>query len=231
MKSIFKKYFLLLWVVIVAAYNAVLFLLFNQFAKETLKETSFWVIYGSMRFAFLVWLVIGLLERNTKLGGISPIVTFVYPYLLIIFLMTTIMLFFAKNILVVWVLVPMILISAVLIILAIFACFNRKWIKDNPQKVPELFSVEGLENYFEDLASKCDESCKNVIYDLASICDGLTSMKGSSELDALEKRLFEYASFIKQNAMRAEELNIYHNVEKFRELLKEREALVAKLNQ
>lgn len=31
--------------------------------------------------------------------------------------------------------------------------------------------------------------------------------------------------------MRAEELNIYHNVEKFRELLKEREALVAKLNQ
>ncbi len=99
MKSIFKKYFLLLWVVIVAAYNAVLFLLFNQFAKETLKETSFWVIYGSMMFAFLVWLVIGLLERNTKLGGISPIVTFVYPYLLIIFLMTTIMLFFAKNIL------------------------------------------------------------------------------------------------------------------------------------
>lgn len=52
MKSIFKKYFLLLWVVIVAAYNAVLFLLFNQFAKETLKETSFWVIYGSMMFAF-----------------------------------------------------------------------------------------------------------------------------------------------------------------------------------
>ena len=82
MKSIFKKYFLLLWVVIVAAYNAVLFLLFNQFAKETLKETSFWVIYGSMMFAFLVWLVIELLERNTKLGGISPIVTFVYPYLL-----------------------------------------------------------------------------------------------------------------------------------------------------
>ena len=144
MKSIFKKYFLLLWVVIVAADNAVLFLLFNQFAKETLKEPSFWVIYGSMMFAFLVWLVIGLLERNTKLGGISPIVTFVYPYLLIIFLMTTIMLFFAKNILVVWVLVPMILISAVLIILAIFACFNRKWIKDNPQKVPELFSVEAV---------------------------------------------------------------------------------------
>lgn len=141
------------------------------------------------------------------------------------------MLFFAKNILVVWVFVPMILISAVFIILAIFACLNRKWIKDNPQKVPELFSVEGLENYFEDLASKCDKSCKNVVYDLANICDGLTSIKGSSELDTLEKRLFEYASFIKQNAMRAEELNIYNNVEKFRELLKEREALIAELNQ
>lgn len=231
MKSIFKKYFLLLWIVIVAVYNAVLFLLFNQFAKETLKETSFWVIYGCMMFAFLVWLVIGLLERNTKLGGISPIATFVYPYLVIIFLITTIMLFFAKNILVVWVFVPMILISAVFIILAIFTCLNRKWIKDNPQKVPELFSVEGLENYFEDLASKCDKSCKNVVYDLANICDGLTSIKGSSELDTLEKRLFEYASFIKQNAMRAEELNIYNNVEKFRELLKEREALIAELNQ
>ena len=31
--------------------------------------------------------------------------------------------------------------------------------------------------------------------------------------------------------MRAEELNIYNNVEKFRELLKEREALIAELNQ
>lgn len=230
MKSIFKKYFLLLWLVVVAVYNAVLFLLFNQFSKETLKENNFWVIYACMMFAFVVWLVVGLFEKKTKLGGISPVNTLVYPYIVVIFLMTTIMLFFVKDILLVLIIIPMIIITAAFLIFMIFACLNHKWEKDNPQKVQELFSVEGLEEYFEGIALKCDESCKNAVYDLSTFCNGLKSIKGSDELDALEKRLFEYASFIKQNALRGEELNINNNIQKVKDLLKEREAIIAKLN-
>ena len=84
MKSIFKKYFILIWLVFVAIYHLVVFLLFNQFAKDVFEKASFWTIYGCMMFAFLVWFITGLLERNTKFGGISPILTFIYPYIFII---------------------------------------------------------------------------------------------------------------------------------------------------
>ena len=138
MKSIFKKYFILIWLVFVAIYHLVVFLLFNQFAKDVFEKASFWTIYGCMMFAFLVWFITGLLERNTKFGGISPILTFIYPYIFIIFLMTTIMLFFVKHILLVFIIIPFGIISAIFIILIIFAMMNREWIKKNPQKVLEV---------------------------------------------------------------------------------------------
>lgn len=229
MKKVINKYFALIWLVVVGVYNALLFLLFNEYQKEALDKPAFWVLYGVMMFAFIVWLVIGNIEKNTKDGGIRPISTFVGPYVGLLFVITTIMFFFASKLNVIWIIIPFILITALFLIVVIFASKNREMIKENPQRVKEIFSVEDLKAYFMDAAEGATTDTKEVVLSLSNLCAGLTSISGSTELDNLEKRLFEYAALIKQNAARGETLNIYNNVDRFKKVLKEREALVATL--
>ena len=229
MKKVINKYFVLIWLVTVGVYNTLLFLLFNEYNKEALNKPAFWVLYGVMMFAFVAWLLIGNFEKNTSDGGIRPVATFVGPYVGLIFVITTIMFFFASKIKVIWIIIPFILITALFLIIMIFASKNREMIKENPQRVKEIFSVEDLNAYFMGIAKIATNDTKEVVLSLSNLCAGLTSISGSTELDALEKRLFEYAALIKQNATRGEALNIYNNVDRFKKILKEREALVATL--
>ena len=229
MKKVINKYFVLIWLVTVGVYNTLLFLLFNEYNKEALNKPAFWVLYGVMMFAFVAWLLIGNFEKNTSDGGIRPVATFVGPYVGLIFVITTIMFFFASKINVIWIIIPFILITALFLIIMIFASKNREMIKENPQRVKEIFSVEDLNAYFMGIAKIATNDTKEVVLSLSNLCAGLTSISGSTELDALEKRLFEYAALIKQNATRGEALNIYNNVDRFKKILKEREALVATL--
>lgn len=229
MKKVINKYFVLIWLVTVGVYNTLLFLLFNEYNEEALNKPAFWVLYGVMMFAFVAWLLIGNFEKNTSDGGIRPVATFVGPYVGLIFVITTIMFFFASKIKVIWIIIPFILITALFLIIMIFASKNREMIKENPQRVKEIFSVEDLNEYFMGIAKIATNDTKEVVLSLSNLCAGLTSISGSTELDALEKRLFEYAALIKQNATRGEALNIYNNVDRFKKILKEREALVATL--
>lgn len=228
MKRNSNKYFFIIWGIIIALYNIILFLLINQFAKGFFSKISFWVIYGSMIFAFALLLVIGIFDKKSKFGGLSPIITFVYPYVGIVFLFTTIMMFFAGKIMAIFVLLPMILLTGVLAIFAAFGAMNKEQIKNNPQRVQELFNIEDLEDYFSQLANEYN-SFKNELSDLASTCEGLLTVKKNSEIENIEKRLFEYASFIKKNVANDESLNIHNNIKCFKKLLEEREALIAKL--
>ena len=173
-------------------------------------------------FAFVAWLLIGNFEKNTSDGGIRPVATFVGPYVGLIFVITTIMFFFASKIKVIWIIIPFILITALFLIIMIFASKNREMIKENPQRVKEIFSVEDLNTYFMGIAKIATNDTKEVVLSLSNLCAGLTSISGSTELDALEKRLFEYAALIKQNATRGEALNIYNNVDHFKKILKEK---------
>lgn len=226
MKKSLNKYFLIIWAIVVALYNAILFILVNQFAKGFFSKASFWVIYGSMMFAFILWLILSIVDKNTKFGGISPIATFVFPYVGIVFLMTTIMMFFAGKIMAIFVILPMILLTGTFAIFASFGAMNKQQIKNNPQRVPEIFNVESLTEYFRGIASVAN-GFERELLDLANDCENLLSVQKNADVENLEKRLYEYAAFIKKNAMNGEDLNIHNNIKKFKDLLAEREALIA----
>lgn len=225
MKKFFDKYLLILWIVIVGVYNAVLFLLFNEFNKEAFGSSVFWVLYGIQMFAFVAWLVTGMFEKNTKDGGLNPVKTFVVPYVVIMFVMTTIMFLFVLKLNIILVIIPFIIITGVILVPVIFALKNREMIAQNPQRTPELFKVEGLKRYFEEFAVTTDASLKDLLLDLAQECELLETVD-NKEVLKIDKRLFEYAQLIKQNACRGETLNIGNNVERFKKVLKERAQLL-----
>lgn len=228
MKAKFNKYFILVWFIITIAYNAILFLLFSHFSKESLKSTNFWMLYGCMMFALLLWLVLGCISKTTKFGGLSPINAFIYPYVVVVFIMTTIMFLFVSKIMLVFIIVPMVILTAILAILTVFSSMNEQQIKENPQRIVEIFNVENLKEFFENLSAVSSSELNLILSDLAMECENLVSASDDKDIVNIEKRMYEYAMFIKKNIEKDEQLNIYNNINKFRELLKEREALIAK---
>lgn len=227
MKTKINKYFLAVWLIVVAVYNITLFLLVNHFAVEFFNNINFWILYGSMMFALILWFVFGILDKNTKLGGLSLLSTFVFIYMILVFIMTTIMFFFTKKILSIAIIIPMLLITGVLAIFTVFATKNKKQIVNNSNHLFEITNVELLEDYFKHLADT-NKNFENILLDLANKCEGLTNILNIYDIEKLDKRIIEYASFIKRNTLNDEESNIQNNINKIKDLLQEREALIAK---
>ncbi len=216
--------FIGIWGVLVLAYNAVLFtIVANIKAKESLLHSSvFWILYGWMMFVFLLWLIIFLLEKPTKAGNIRPMMTFVYPYFGITFVITTFLYFFATKIkIAAFVLVPIIIITALVIVMMILGLMHRKQIEANPQTLKEITRVEELTSFFQNIGNVTTGQYQKIVLELAKKCEGLTSSENEKTIQ-LDKRLIEYALFIKKNALN-EEINIENNIKMFENLLKARE--------
>lgn len=213
-----------IWSVVVLAYNAVLFIIVgNSKAKEAvLHSGTFWILYGWMMFAFILWLVLSFVEKPTKAGNIRPVTTFVYSYLGLTFVISTFLYFFATKIkIAAFVLIPIIIITALVVIMMILGLMHKKQIEANPQTLKEITRVEELASFFQNIGSATTGQYQKIVLDLAKKCDGLVSSENEKTLQ-LDKRLMEYALFIKKNAIN-EEINIENNVKMFENLLKARE--------
>lgn len=218
----FKKYFVVIWCVIALAYSAILFTLISNIKKEILHTATFWVLYIWMMVSLVLWLIIECIEKPTKTGNIKPVATFVYPYLFLVGITTTILYFFALKITnVAFILIPIFLFSAIFIIFIVLGMINQKMIKENAQTLKEINQVEELSSYFQDASQFCQGQFQTILENLAKDCAHLVSHTDEKGI-VMDKRLLEYASFIKKNALH-EENNIENNVKKFKELLKSRE--------
>ena len=99
----------------------------------------------------------------------------------------------------------------------------------NQPRVKEIYKIEELSGYFTNVANSSSARFQGILNHLANLTATLTTVEGNDEVAAIDKRLIERAAFIKGNAERSEN-NIDHNAEKFEELLKERESVVARIN-
>lgn len=212
-----NKYFALIWATIVIGYNAILFLLVSTIDKEVFKAPAFWVLYAWMMIAFLIWLFVGSFE----VGDLKFLTTFTYPYLAIVFLVTTILYFWSTKIdKLAFIIIPMLFFTVILVILMILGMVNKKMIKNNPQQLRSIEKVEELSPFFIEISEKCNGQFKRLVEDLVSKCQNLTS-SDDENIKRLDQKLIEYATFIKKNAIN-EEINIENNVKKFEEILAKR---------
>lgn len=212
-----NKYFILIWTTIVIGYNSILFLLATSFNKELFRTPVFWLLYGWMMISFLIWLFVGVFET----GFLKFSTTFIYPYLINVFLLTTILYFYAIKIeKVAFIIVPMIFFLVVLILVMILGIANKKVIQQNTQQLKEIKKVEELYTYFMGISKNCDGEFKTILDSLAVKCQNLTS-NDDEDTRKLDQRLIEYATFIKKNAIN-KEINIENNVKQFEEILEKR---------
>lgn len=220
MKKRFEsKYYILIWATLVAIVNVILFLSI----KAENRQTAFWVSYGFIMGAFLCNLV-GFLVTPRNSERINTVTTFSFVFLVVCILIGIIFFFLPKAKFIV-VFLPYFIVTGLFIIMIVFGAMNQAWIKNNPQKLPEIFTMEQLVSYLQNLQNKCtDVAVRNGINELATLAmNALPNEAHKTEVEMIEKQIFEYTTFLRKNVEQGEITNIFHNIEKVKKLFKERE--------
>lgn len=223
MKKVFSnKYFLLIWLTVVAIFNAVLFLIVNQFNQELLKLTSFWVLYGCVMLFFVI---IGSLAfiYNRHETNQSLFTILVIPASLIAILLGIILFFFVEHILSVIIIVIYVILLGFVVMGFILGGMYQSHLNNVPKKTVEVISMNGLKAYLNELMNG---SANNAVNEMLERLLDKTNISvqnpDNEELKALEKRIFEYALFLKRAIDNNSVNNFLFNAEKMEKLLEQR---------
>lgn len=228
MKQKLNKMFIVMWAVIVLVYNAVLFLLVNQLEKELFNKPAFWVNYAWMMVALIIWLVVELTTKSTRKGNLRPLTTVVYPFVGVSFLITLVLYFFAMKIVLIGIVIPMIIMIGIFVVCLCLAKVQTTALVQESKQAKELFQVEDLATYFSEIEQRATNQTQKALHHLTILCRDLHSVEKGEEVKHLEKRIYEYASFIKKDIDQGEDSNVYLHIEKVEQLLKERANHIAK---
>ena len=225
MKKIFNsKYYFIVWAVLLALYNVVAFLVTS---KET-RLLAFWVSYGFVMAGFIVNLLSALLDFPDD-DKLNPFTTFSFTFVVVCQL-AGIIYVLIPTAPAVDVIIPYAVLTAVYVILMVFSFKTLKQTEvKHTASVQTTTAITGnmhdLIDFFKELKeSSQDLAVRNALNDLSHyIMSSSVSDKMNEEVNALEKRIFEYADFIKKNVEKNEIGNIFNNIDNVKRLVKERE--------
>ena len=230
MKMNFKKMFAIIWAIILVTYNALLFLIVSLVHKDFLTNNHFWLIYSCMMIAFLVQIFIVMFSKQTASGGLNFSIIIANLYWLIVFVVTTVMFCFVSKINNTIIFIAFILITSICAIFGIFFESNRRQINANTIGAEEVFKIEDLKDYLTKSNENYSEYAHKIIDDIILEVRDITSVETSEEIKSLDRRIIEYAKFIKNDALNGKDLDIEYNLNQLNKLLRERKALIAKLD-
>jgi hypothetical protein len=223
MRKLFEnRYFLIIWGVVVAAFNAVLFLSVATWKQEAFELAAFWGLYACVMLAFVSVLLICLLHKKNNYEQ-SILMTLVAPLATVAILVGIILFFCIDKIDLMFILIPYIIVFAFMIIAFAFGHMYQNHLDNIEVKVTKVVDINGLINFLSELQNTTNDS--NII----SVLDNLIAKASlsvldpnNSELKALEKRIFEYALFIEKDIKNNAFNNFLMNAEKMEKLLDQR---------
>ena len=217
--SSLKKYFIPALLIVIAAFNLVLFLV-----KSSNWTVTFWFTYGFIMLAFLLMIVVvfSAQENKTGVAYIHPTVTLTALYLFVVFTFGVIMLFFPKVHLLA-VAIPLIILTAIFFIIYLFASVNKAIISREDAPKSRMFKMADVPEVLDRIMSLVREQV--LLKQLDELKGLAIKASGFNEpnLEEIDERIFGYIQFIEKNARRHELNNIYNNIKSVKELFKERE--------
>lgn len=222
-----KKYFLAVILTFLLLFNVLLFLL----TKKSNRNDAFWVAYGFVMFSFVALFITSFVSKEGKTGiaFIHPALTVVGLYLLIVFFLALIV-FFIPSISLKTVLVMMILVTGISLVVYFFALMNRDLIKRESIKSTMMFKITDVYPVLEKIKnSSSDVTLKQQLDEMMALALNAIEVESDNIL-VLDKRIFEYVQFVEKNVRRGEMNNVYHNLNKVKELFKLREQSIIKKN-
>ena len=143
MRKLFEnRYFLIIWGVVVAAFNVILFLSVATWKQEAFELAAFWGLYACVMLAFVSVLLIRLLHKKNNYEQ-SILMTLVAPLATVAIFVGIILFFCIDKIDLVFILIPYIIVFAIMIIAFAFGHMyqnhfhlqNQRALKDHPNQI------------------------------------------------------------------------------------------------
>ena len=221
-KILASKYFLVISIVLILVFNAVLFLSVATWKEELFELASFWGLYASVMLMFISLLSLGIVS-NKNIKGQNLFSTLVLPVSLLGILLGIILFFFVAKLKFAFVLIPYIILVGIIVIGFVTGFVYQNHLDNLDIKVVKILDMNSFIIFLEDLENNTSNSnIKEVLNKLIIKSAVLVIDRENSELDKLEKRIFEYALFIEKDILNNDVNNFLMNAEKLEKLLDKR---------
>lgn len=213
-KLFYNKYFYLIFAIILAVFNAVLFLLVKDAGVFNLP--AFWVTYGFVMLGFLFMVLISIINRKAKLHQDVASV-FMLPLSFIMILLGIVFFFFVKSVYLVTLLIPFIIISGIILIGLVLSLMYKESLNHVEEKEVIASSLSELNGIIKTLYAKTNNSV------MIKLIDQLVSLTNdiNDEVDG-DERIIEYCYFVKKDLESNNDNNAINNAKKMIELLGKR---------
>lgn len=221
------KYYLLSWVIGVAAYTAIVFIIANNSKRGVDKCTI--ITYILMMIALVILLISWFVDRKKTVPGainaVNAMSSASLYFTIVTFFLTTVLYFINYSKFIYLVIVLFVFLTAIFAIYMVVSMRQYELINETPNKMPEITNVHQLASYLRNIFDMVSEpTTKNQIEELINLATTIDDLsdKDSEDISRIDKSIFEYAGYLKRNITRSEYENAYNNIEKIKSLLNKR---------
>jgi len=222
------KYQLITLLVFVLGYSLVVFLLGNN--TERGLDAAYITTYVLMMVGIAVYLITLFISNNKKvLGAIDAVNgpnTMSLFFLLFSFTSTTILYFINYSPVIIFVIIGYIFIFTIFLVIYILSFKQQELINQNPNKIPDVFSVRELPALYGSFLNKVEHNgikaeIELIIHELLN----LNEVTETEEIKRIDASIIEYSGYVKRNIDRVEYANVHNNIKKVKELIEKRNKL------
>lgn len=211
-----KKYAAIIAFIILAAIDAVTLIL----TKTGQYDPQFWMGFVFIQVSFLGYILTKLFVKDDiEARGIRPLDTVLFLNIVIMLLMGLVAYLapYKTNVFTT-LLVFYIIITSLCVCASVLTGLNKKLVKEARVIKPRIFNQNNIIDVLEETKHLvADEALKEQVQIIIDQINGL-----QVELNSLKgKQLVEYVQFMYKNATRKEIDNLFNNINKVKEILKE----------
>ncbi len=230
-----KKYFLMIWTIFVGFFNALLFICVSlaKDSEKYFKSPGFWTIYAFIMFALIALLIVDLVANKNPQARIRSSLDTCFIFVCVNIALGIILLIISAFIKTpfpfIAAFIPFLVVLAILAVYFVFSMKNEAMLQENPQLVPEVISMAELPEYLNTINQQVSDSAtKTLLQQAIDLSKNYTESMGNEDVLRVEKSIFEYARRIRIDVKQGQNVNIFNNIQKVIDLLKDRENYVNK---
>ncbi len=207
------------------AYTAIVFIIGGVVSKRGI-DSAFVMTYAMMLISIGIYyysLFVGISDKPGQIVAVNGPGVVAFIYFVFTFIMTTILYFidFSGNM--IYVLIFYIFFVFIFLMFYAPALHHVSIVKQAPKKLPKVKRIGDLVAYYESFIGYVKEdSAKDEIEGIIDSIRNLPTPVKKGKAKKIEKSIIEYSSFVQKNVANCVYSNVYHNIDKVKELIEKR---------
>lgn len=223
------KFPLISLAIFTVAYTAIVFIIGGVVSKERGIDSAYIATYLMMLIALVIYcysLFVGISDKPGAIMAVNGPGLVAFIYLVFTFITTTVLYFINYSDNMVYVMIFYLFAVTVFLMCYIPALHHVTIVKQQPRKLPKVKRVQDLVAYYESFVGYVKEDLAK--QEIEGIIDSIRNLPApikKGRCKKVEKQIIEYSTFVQRDVANMIYSNVYHNIDKVKELIAKRVTL------